>query len=227
MRGTYRQCRKRLNVECQVDLTRNQSNRPFQYREHRDRPVSPPLGALLLFPLRFYVGRVFDRMDSEMQRRTVFRSKQELKKAYWFKILAQITLWKFQICSLFQSWCIYSQVYYNFYVLGRVAQHHVCKNTSLVLVPVSRHSRIPGRDIAEFWNQLKRVFPRYFLICSARTVKMLSPKDMLRFRWKLGQNFFRYFWITSQSFQIRKSFFRFLAIFLKFEKKFFKNSSKI
>ena len=86
MRGTYRQCQRRLNVEYRVDLTRNQSNRPFQYREHRDRPVSLPLGALLLFPLRFCVDHVFDRMDSEMQRRTIFRSKQKLKK----RLLTQI-----------------------------------------------------------------------------------------------------------------------------------------
>ena len=69
----------------------------------------------------------------------------------------------------------------------------------------------------------------FLVIGSVWTVKKLSPKDMLRFRSKLKQTFFRYFYHFSKS-PGRDFFFGFSAIFLKFEKeiqKFVKFQKKI
>ena len=65
---------------------------------------------------------------------------------------------------------------------------------------------------------------------SAWTVKMLSPKDILRFRWKLKQTFFWYFWITSRSFKVGNIFLGFRRIFellLSNFRKVAKNTTKI
>ena len=56
-------------------------------------------------------------------------------------------------------------------------------------------------------------------------MKMLSPKDILRLRWKLKKKFFRNFWITSRNFKV-SIFLGFSTIFLKVWKKVFESSSK-
>ena len=100
--------------------------------------------------------------------------------------------------------------------------------------PLAAHYPHRPRNILRFLSEL-RVWKRNFahsdypieILIEAKTRSMpfinsawtvISPKDFLRFRWKLKQAIFRYFRIISRSFQVGK-FFSIFGDFLKFQKK--------